>query len=479
MRFWRVLLPISKVPTNRRAFWWWVGAKVFWWIGGPTLLIALFLLTVTVPVLDFLVGDLAGTGTGDIVGGQVALNTATQAKNLALRSVYHSIANVWQVGLSPAQITEVQDAQVNVPTAVLLALQKIQDNFAAPDPTLLYAALHPSYQWQTFRLMTHRYKAVPFREDSKRAPIRLMHCQVTTGLSMRTVLVRAVTWDGTLTDRYQVVKVGKAACVGSGVRTTTEHLRLVFSSRTYSWSRVWHALASQSEGPITSDTQGMRDLLASLIATQDPSLEDPYVQAMINSWLTTGVFVSGAAFPHLWGDSAVHTAANTSVLHNVLRWHSEIDADAAQFNVPAVFVAAVMAQESGGREHGADGQVLTSGVGSNGLGALGLMQVEPSTASSLSVDGTSIGSQAVADLANGPENLVIGVAYLADLYHEFHDSIVAAASAYNAGPGAEVQALSQGQLVVQNGQTIAYVSRIESQWIPLFAPYFTGGSRVK
>ncbi|MCY0876250.1 MAG: lytic transglycosylase domain-containing protein, partial [Firmicutes bacterium] len=303
--------------------------------------------------------------------------------------------------------------------------------------------------------------------------------QVTTVTSEHTVLIHAVTWDGTLTDRYQIVRTGKAGCAQSGLRTVTEHIRLVYSSRTYSWSRVWHLLDSIRTVPIISDSKGTRDLLASLIATQDPSLEDPYVQAMVDAWLTTGVSVSSSAsLPDFLGDIAVKPA-NTSVLHNVLRWQSAIEADAARFDVPAVLVAAVMAQESGGREHTADGQVLTSGVGSGGLGALGLMQVEPSTASAMSIGGVSIGSQAVADLSNGSENLAIGVAYLAHLYHQFHDAVAEAASAYNAGPGAEEQALLQGDLVAQNPQTLAYVARLEGTWIPLFAPYFVTSMRVK
>jgi soluble lytic murein transglycosylase-like protein len=126
----------------------------------------------------------------------------------------------------------------------------------------------------------------------------------------------------------------------------------------------------------------------------------------------------------------------------------------------------VMAQESGGREHQGIG-VLTSVTG-----AMGLMQVEPSTAAGLVVHGVQVGNQAVAYLSNAGSNLLLGSLYLSELYHQFGGNVEETLSAYNAGGGAEEEALAQGYTVAQNSQTMDYVSVIVGRWIPALQTSF-------
>jgi len=151
----------------------------------------------------------------------------------------------------------------------------------------------------------------------------------------------------------------------------------------------------------------------------------------------------------------------------VLRWKDYILAYASKYQVPPVLVAGVMSQESSGNEYDANGQVLISSAG-----ALGLMQVMPGTAAGMYINGSPIGTNAFADLANPTTNIQIGTKYLAELYHEFGNSTIRAESAYNAGPGGEQQALATGNEVAQNSQTIEYVSNIEGKWIPALIKYF-------
>lgn len=301
--------------------------------------------------------------------------------------------------------------------------------------------------------------------------ITIRHCQVTSVRTPVTELTHATTWDGTLSNHYRVMTQGSIGCDSQGVHIVWPQLKLQASSRIYSWSRVWnlfaHLKGTQGNRSVTIQrAPATRDFLSGLMAAQDPSLEDPYVQAMVDALLTSGVPVSVPV------NDVVPSPEGGNAVQRVLRWKPYIDAYAAKYRVPAVLVAAVMAQESGGRQHDRSGQVLRSGVGSGGIGALGLMQMEPSTASGMEINGRVIGANAIADLSSGPLNLELGTQYLSELYHQFGQSQEGAESAYNAGPGAQEQALAAGDLIAQNAQTLAYVTNIEGIWLPRFAPYF-------
>ncbi|WP_284200363.1 lytic transglycosylase domain-containing protein, partial [Alicyclobacillus sacchari] len=193
----------------------------------------------------------------------------------------------------------------------------------------------------------------------------------------------------------------------------------------------------------------------------DYTISDPEVQKMVTSVLFPGGVVV-TDLPH------VSTALPSgNAIQNILHYKADIEAAAQLFNIPAVLIAGVMYQESGGNQLDPSGHVLTSSAG-----AMGLMQVEPSTAEGLTVNGVPVGASWYADLSNPTTNILLGAELLSELYHEFNENVEETLSAYNAGPGAEEEALSQGYTVAQNSQTIEYVAAITQQWIPALEPYF-------
>jgi soluble lytic murein transglycosylase-like protein len=111
------------------------------------------------------------------------------------------------------------------------------------------------------------------------------------------------------------------------------------------------------------------------------------------------------------------------------------DLAADKYGLPRQLVRSVMAAESG---------FQTDAVSPKG--AIGLMQLMPSTAQDLGVD------------ANDPaQNVDAGVRYLRDLLNRYHGGLWRALAAYNAGPGA----VDKYHWVPPYGETIEYVNRID------------------
>jgi hypothetical protein len=102
-------------------------------------------------------------------------------------------------------------------------------------------------------------------------------------------------------------------------------------------------------------------------------------------------------------------------------WGPYIEEASSRFNVPSGWIRAVMHQESGGNEY-LDGQPITSGAG-----AMGLMQLMPSTYSDL---------QSQYGLGGDPydphDNILAGTAYIRQMYDKYGSPGFLAA--YNAGP---------------------------------------------
>jgi len=96
------------------------------------------------------------------------------------------------------------------------------------------------------------------------------------------------------------------------------------------------------------------------------------------------------------------------------QWVPAIEKHAAHYGVDPAVVRAVMQAESGGFERSVSPK-----------GAMGLMQLMPSTAEQLGVS----------DPFDPDENIRGGVAYLGDMLQRFGD-LPRALAAYNAGPGA-------------------------------------------
>ncbi|WP_258111628.1 transglycosylase SLT domain-containing protein [Alicyclobacillus sp. SP_1] len=409
-----------------------------------------------VSLLGFLVGDYQGTGGGTVgANGSIRLGSATAAKNHALLSHDTEVADAWQQGLSATQIAQVQVEQAGLPAAVLLAIGKVENNLNPPDAHRYARFLQPHLVWHTFEDVTVR----TWTTENKQGQVQV-HTSVTRTPVTR--LVSADLWDGTLVNRYRYVSHRTGQAHHS---TLTERIVLVNTERTYTWSRVWALLKAYPAGLGSGHTEVLRknrinrQTIAGLIAAVDDTISDPYVQAMVD-----GVDYPGGV--QGLGTLSGIAPARVDVVQNVLRYRSYIERAAAECHLPAVLIAGVMAEESGGREHQGQG-VLTSYAG-----AMGLMQVEPATAAGWVVHGVQVGNQAVAYLSQAGSNLLLGSLYLSELYHQFGENVEETLSAYNAGGGAEEEALAEGYTVAQNSQTENYVSVILGRWIPALQQSF-------
>lgn len=460
MRRFRQLWSIPRDPKD--VFRWLMTQLVLsfgagWIIGFAALLVA------AVMLLGFLVGDYQGNGSGtlDNSANGISLSSATLAESKALLAHYDEVASAWESGLSPNQIEQVQTEQVDLPGAVLLGVGKMVNNFTPTNGHLYYSYLAPIYKWQAFTNITITYHEVTEQMRGQ----TVTTCQATETKTPVTMLITANTWDGTLENSYKWVTTR----TGSGCSGTySKKIELANTKRIYDWSRIWtlfsHVQAQSDEQSFTiRQNQTNQDTLAGLIGTVDYGLTDPYVQSMVNAIL----------FPSGLGEAFTGHVdpANGNTIHNILRWKDAIEAAAQKYQVPAVLIAAVMYQESGGRQHRSDGSLTISSAG-----AVGLMQVEPSTAAGLTLDGKPMGMNAYAALADPFLNIEIGSMYLSELYHQFGENPVEAEAAYNAGPGAEENALAQGNQVAQNEQTIQYVQNIKGSWVPALTPYFGADS---
>lgn len=128
----------------------------------------------------------------------------------------------------------------------------------------------------------------------------------------------------------------------------------------------------------------------------------------------------------------------------VADWQAEITLAAQRCHLPPSWIAAVMAEESGGHLT-AQGRLITSAKG-----AMGLMQIMPQTWADLRAD-LSLGG----DPYDPHDNIVAGAAYLRRLYDRFgYPNLFAA---YNAGP----QIVALGNHLP--AETRAYVARVTAR----------------
>jgi soluble lytic murein transglycosylase-like protein len=128
------------------------------------------------------------------------------------------------------------------------------------------------------------------------------------------------------------------------------------------------------------------------------------------------------------------------------RWNPDIAAAAKRFNLPAVWIRAVMQVESGGRTMLAENQPIKSN-----MGAMGLMQLMPQTWADM---------RAQLKLGNNPydpqDNIVAGAAYLKWLKGKYGYPEMFAA--YNDGPGHLDQRLQDAGLLPE--ETRNYLAKV-------------------
>lgn len=109
------------------------------------------------------------------------------------------------------------------------------------------------------------------------------------------------------------------------------------------------------------------------------------------------------------------------------RWNSIIAEASERFHVPAAWIRAVMARESGGRTMSGEGKPIVSHAG-----AVGLMQILPKTYDMLA-ERHQLGD----DPFDARDNIMAGTAYLHWLHERYGFPKMFAA--YNAGPGRVAQ----------------------------------------
>ena len=120
---------------------------------------------------------------------------------------------------------------------------------------------------------------------------------------------------------------------------------------------------------------------------------------------------------------ASHGPAPIQRLFHPLRYAREIGRSARANGVDPYLVAGVMRVESG-----FEARIVSR------QGAVGLMQVLPSTAAELRAGAAKRATTVTAEALKSPSvNIEFGTEYLADLLHRFEDTRTALA-AYNAGP---------------------------------------------
>ncbi len=149
-----------------------------------------------------------------------------------------------------------------------------------------------------------------------------------------------------------------------------------------------------------------------------------------------------AAQPHPVEPSAYDIESGMSSSQLLSRWDSVIIEASRRFHVPAAWIRAVMARESGGRTMLGENKPIVSRAG-----AIGLMQVMPST-----YDQMAERHQLGDDPFDARDNIMAGTAYLRWLHERYGFPKMFAA--YNAGPGRVEQG---GRLPAE---TRAYVGRI-------------------
>ena len=151
--------------------------------------------------------------------------------------------------------------------------------------------------------------------------------------------------------------------------------------------------------------------------------------------------------PVILQPSAYDEESTMSAAQLIHRWDGIISEASKRFNVPAAWIRAVMARESGGRTMLTENHPMVSETG-----ALGLMQVLPGTYAEMAGQ-YKLG----ADPFRPHDNIMAGAAYLRWLKGKY--GFPALFAAYNAGPQRVEDLLERG--IALPAETQAYVAGID------------------
>jgi soluble lytic murein transglycosylase-like protein len=150
--------------------------------------------------------------------------------------------------------------------------------------------------------------------------------------------------------------------------------------------------------------------------------------------------------PVIMQPSAFDEESTMSAAQLLNRWDGTIREASKRFHIPAAWIRAVMARESGGRTMLGESRPIVSRAG-----AVGLMQVLPQTYDEMAAE-HQLGSNPF----EPRDNIMAGAAYLKWLHHKY--GYPAMFAAYNAGPGRLEDHLQKG--VTLPAETRAYVGNI-------------------
>lgn len=178
------------------------------------------------------------------------------------------------------------------------------------------------------------------------------------------------------------------------------------------------------------DTSGM-----AFTNALDGAMMQNVLNTLLNSPLKQSVSVAGAQAGST-SQSLSNTGAQTTTIpstpQNIM---STIQQASQQYGVPANLIRGVIQQESGMNQYAV-----------SSTGAIGLMQLEPTTAKELGVT----------NAFDATQNIMGGTKYLASLLQKFNGNQALALAAYNAGSGA----VEQYGGIPPYPQTINYVQKV-------------------
>jgi soluble lytic murein transglycosylase len=130
-----------------------------------------------------------------------------------------------------------------------------------------------------------------------------------------------------------------------------------------------------------------------------------------------------------WNDRAIYALGSSGELQFYdwrfpILWRERVEAEATRHDIDPAWVLGVMRSES----------AMTEAARSS-AGALGLMQVLPTTARQISKQ-HGLAYKGQSQLLDGDENIRFGAVYLRELLDRFGQNPVLVSGAYNAGPNA-------------------------------------------